>query len=70
MNIQERMVLGISGACRRHELYNMIVNDIEEREGFNIIKMLYTKTNFQRSFEVIKKKNEKHTIYIFFGQTT
>nr|XP_022908502.1 uncharacterized protein LOC111419857 [Onthophagus taurus] len=53
------MILGVAGACRREELYKMTIKDIENRESFIIITIPNTKTNIQRTFTVINKKNEK-----------
>ncbi|XP_022902994.2 uncharacterized protein [Onthophagus taurus] len=53
------MILGVAGACRREELYKMTIKDIEDRESFIIITISNTKTNIQRTFTVINKKNEK-----------
>lgn len=52
------MILGVAGACRREELYNMTIKDIEDRESFIIICIPNTKTNIQRTFTVINKKDE------------
>lgn len=52
------MILGVSGACRREELYNMKMSEIEEREGMFIVNVPNTKTNIQRTFTVIDRENE------------
>lgn len=52
------MILGVSGACRREELYNMKMSDIEEREEMFIVNVPTTKTNIQRTFTVINRENE------------
>ncbi|KAJ3644213.1 hypothetical protein Zmor_026883 [Zophobas morio] len=44
------MMLGGAGACRRQELYNMAVEDIEDRGEFIFVKIPDTKTHIQRSF--------------------
>lgn len=58
MSFQVGMILGISGACRREELYNMSVRDIEDRKSFLIVKIPNTKTNIQRTFTVINRDND------------
>lgn len=60
------MIFGIAGALRREELYNMRIEDIEERDGLIIIKIPVTKTHIQRSFVVINEPDEKvHYIDIY-----
>jgi hypothetical protein len=53
------MILGIAGACRREELYNMKIEDFEERDGLIIVKLPQTKTHIQRSFVVINQPDEE-----------
>lgn len=52
------MILGVSGACRREELYNITLNDIEDRDSFIIVKIPNTKTHIQRSFTITNKEDE------------
>ncbi len=52
------MILGVSGACRREELYNITLNDIEDRDSFIIVKIPNTKTHIQRSFTITNVENE------------
>ncbi|XP_050517936.1 uncharacterized protein LOC126892445 [Diabrotica virgifera virgifera] len=53
------MILGISGACRREELYNITMNDIQQTDGLMIVKVPNTKTNIQRTFTVVNKPDDK-----------
>ena len=53
-------MLGVAGACRREELYNMAVEDIEDRGEFIFVKIPDTKTHIQRSFTItnIERKRD------------
>lgn len=46
------LILGIAGACRRNELTNMRIGDIEDRGSVLIVKVPDTKTYKYRSFTV------------------
>lgn len=64
------MILGIAGACRREELYNMCLKDIEDRGSFLIVRIPNTKTNIQRTFTVIDEDNDIHYLEVcrkYFG---
>lgn len=55
------MALGIAGACRREELCNLTVNDIEDHgSSLALIKIPKTKTNKPRSFAVT---SEIHSLF-------
>jgi integrase len=50
----------------REELYNMKIEDFEERDGLIIVKLPQTKTHIQRSFVVINEPGEKvHNLDIY-----
>ncbi|KAJ8910212.1 hypothetical protein NQ315_014503 [Exocentrus adspersus] len=53
------MIFGVAGACRREELYNLKIEDIEESDRIMIVKLPQTKTHIQRSFVIINEPNEK-----------
>ena len=59
-------MLRVAGACRREELYNMAVEDIEDRGEFIFVKIPDTKTHIQRSFTITNIENETiHYLEIF-----
>lgn len=43
------MILEISGVCRRNELYNMTIQDIEDQATCIIVKNGQRKTSIQRT---------------------
>lgn len=47
------MIFGITGACRRAELADMTVKDIEDHNTFFLIRIPKTKTKVERSFTVV-----------------
>ncbi|KAJ8914615.1 hypothetical protein NQ315_015352 [Exocentrus adspersus] len=53
------MIFGVAGACRREELYNLKIEDIEESDRIMIVKLPQTMTHIQRSFVIINEPNEK-----------
>lgn len=52
---QVALVLGICGACRKIELYNINFKDIEDRGEVLIVNIPDTKTHKQRKFTVINE---------------
>lgn len=52
-------MIGLSGACRREELTNLSMEDVEDRDNFLFIKLPKTKTKIMRTFTVV---NEFYTI--------
>lgn len=48
--LQVAMIFGICGACRREELTNIKLNDIEDKEIIFLVKIPTTKTYKPRSF--------------------
>ncbi|CAI6366167.1 unnamed protein product [Macrosiphum euphorbiae] len=46
------LIFGITGACRREELSNITINDIQDFGSMLHIKLPYTKTNCSRSFTI------------------
>ncbi len=53
------MILGVSGACRREELYNITLKDIELKDEVIIVNLPNTKTKIQRTFTVVNNADEK-----------
>ncbi|XP_031342039.1 uncharacterized protein LOC116169963 [Photinus pyralis] len=53
------MILGVAGACRREELYNMKVADIEDHGALLVVKIPNSKTNIQRTFTVTSQVDDK-----------
>ncbi|KAF2895479.1 hypothetical protein ILUMI_10697 [Ignelater luminosus] len=49
---QAVLILGVSDACRREELVNMTIDDIEDVGSILIVKILYSKTHSERTFTV------------------
>lgn len=47
------LIFGTYGACRREELTNMSVNDIEDRGSVLVVTIPKTKTNKKRVFTII-----------------
>lgn len=48
------LIFGIFGACRREELKNVMINDVDDRETFITVTIPNTKTNVLREFVVTK----------------
>jgi hypothetical protein len=48
------LIIGITGACRRQELLNLKVNDVEDLGEFMKIMLPITKTKVPREFTVTK----------------
>lgn len=44
--------MGITGACRREELTNVAISDIEDHKTMLLVKIPKTKTGIQRSFTI------------------
>lgn len=51
---QTILIMGIYGACRRNELLNLTVNDIEDKGSVVIVKIEDSKTHSQRTFVISK----------------
>lgn len=51
-------VFGIAGACRREELANLTLDDIEEKDDVLITTILETKTKVSRKFIVVDPDKE------------
>lgn len=49
------LIIGVSGACRKHELVQLTVDDIEDLNSAVLIKISDTKTKAPRSFTVTGK---------------
>ena len=49
--------MGSAGACRREELVNMTIDDVEDNQSMLVIKIPNTKTNHPRSFIVVDEQN-------------
>lgn len=47
-------LIGVAGGCRREELYEMSIKDIEITESQVVITIPKTKTNQARVFTIIK----------------
>lgn len=47
------LILGIAGACRREELANLSVDDIEDRGSALVVTIKTSKTKIQRVFPVV-----------------
>ena len=54
------MIIGIAGACRRDELTNLCINDIEDTGSVIVINMPNTKTNVYRSFKIVDRSDERY----------
>lgn len=50
--LQVALIFGISGACRKHELVNIKVGDIEKQGDLLVVQIPETKTNKSRFFTV------------------
>ncbi|XP_031335009.1 uncharacterized protein LOC116164903 [Photinus pyralis] len=46
------LIVGISGACRKHELWNLKIDHIQDLGGAVVIRVPDTKTNVQRKFTI------------------
>ncbi|KAL1516604.1 hypothetical protein ABEB36_000498 [Hypothenemus hampei] len=46
------MIFGVAGGCRKGELPNVTINDIQELDGVLVVEMPETKTNIPRSFTI------------------
>ena len=52
LNIKVGMIFGIAGACRREELYNTKINDIEDKGACVIVNNPDSKTHIPRTFTI------------------
>lgn len=52
------MIVGIAGACRRVELMQLQVDDIDDRKSVIVIKIPTTKNNIARTFTIIDRPDE------------
>jgi hypothetical protein len=48
-------MIGIAGGCRREELYNISLDNIQETQTQLVITIPCTKTNQRRTFTVINE---------------
>lgn len=46
------LIFGITGACRRQELNNILINDIETHGSMLLVKIRNTKNKIPRSFTI------------------
>lgn len=47
------LIMGLAGACRREELYNMTIDDIVRKDCMLVVKVPDSKTHIERTFTVI-----------------
>lgn len=59
LNVKVGMILGIAGACRRDELYNMTIGDVTDNDTFITINLPNTKTNISRTFTIVPHKDQE-----------
>lgn len=50
------LIMGYTGACRREEITNILIDDIEDKKTMLLIKIPNTKTNNPRSFIINGEK--------------
>lgn len=62
ISLQVALIFGVTGACRRQELYNITTKDVETHGDMLLVKITQTKTKIPRSFtiqgtfrEIVKK---------------
>lgn len=65
IHIKVAMILGVSGACRREELYNITMKDVEDRGELIFVKIPQTKTNIERTFTFVNQDEKIHYLDIF-----
>ena len=53
------MIMGIAGACRKQELCDLTVNDIEDRGSLIVVQVPNTKTRIHRTFTVVNHGKEQ-----------
>jgi integrase len=58
------MIFGIAGACRREELSNLRVQNIEDKGDVMIINIPNTKTNIPRTFTVMNEPDEEEIHFL------
>ncbi|XP_069670903.1 uncharacterized protein [Periplaneta americana] len=60
------MIMGIAGACRRDEITNLTIDDIEDRGSVVVVNIPNTKTKISRTFTIIDNPDEEvHFLDIF-----
>lgn len=57
LNVKLGMIMGIAGACRREELYQMKIQDIQDSGSFIRVHIPNTKTNIERTFIITNVDN-------------
>lgn len=62
------MIFGIAGACRREELYNMTIHDIQDQGAF-IINIPDTKIHILRTSMITSQENESINYLKFYTNT-
>lgn len=70
MFIQVALVLGITGACRRDELYKLTIDDVKIVDSVCVVTIPDTKTHVQRTFTVEGKYFEMIKAYMDLRPTT
>lgn len=64
------LIFGIHSACRKCELYNLTINDIETTESMAIVTLRNTKTKVNRIFVIANECNgfeySKHMIVFLY----
>ena len=58
------LLMGVAGACRREELSNLTLDDIEDVGTALLVRVNNTKTKVNRTFAIIDNKEES---LHFFG---
>jgi len=58
------MIFGLTGACRRDEMYNMKLEDVQVMDSLCVVKIPNTKTNVERTFTIENKYLEVINLYI------
>ncbi|KAJ4443357.1 hypothetical protein ANN_05025 [Periplaneta americana] len=60
------VIMGRAGACRRNEITNLTIDDIEDRGSVIVVNIPNTKTKISRTFTIIDKPDEEvHFLEIF-----
>uniref|UniRef100_A0A1B6D397 Tyr recombinase domain-containing protein n=1 Tax=Clastoptera arizonana TaxID=38151 RepID=A0A1B6D397_9HEMI len=59
------LILGISGACRKDELLQMTIDDIEDKDSVLIVRIPSSQTNQGRVFTVINSTPDVDYLYLY-----
>lgn len=54
------LIFGIAGACRREELYKLLIDDITDLGDIIIVRILDSKKNSKRSFTITGQMRENN----------